>query len=127
VIGVQVGEDHSFHVVRTDAESAELRTDFLLTFNAERHFPTHVRMQGLAGVEQMHPLARVDDDDAFRMIDDPRIRRQPSGPVRVGEHPEPSSHSASAPFDLRGLDPDRARSDCVDLHALTVTFRTMSG
>src|SRR5471032_1696698 len=86
-------------------------------------------MKGLAGFEQMRSLARIDHDHAFRMVDDPRVRREPSGPVSVGEDPEPSSQSASPPLDLRGLDPDRAGLNGMQLHALTAidSFTTAAG
>ena len=54
----------------------------------------------------MGPLARVDDDDALRMVDYPGVRGEPFGPVSISEDREPSSQPASAPFDLRSLDPD---------------------
>ncbi len=64
----------------------------------------------------MRALPGIDHDDAFGMIDDPCIGRQPSGPVPIGKNRKPSRQSVSAPFDLRGLDPDKAGLDGVHLH-----------
>jgi hypothetical protein len=84
-------------------------------------------MQGRAGFEQMRPLARIDHDHAFGMVDHPRIRREPSGPLAVPEHRKPSSQSASVPFDLCALDPDGAGLDGMELHAFTTIERTIAG
>ena len=46
VIDVQVGEDDPFHVARPDAQSAQLRTDFLIALDLKPHLPAPVRMQG---------------------------------------------------------------------------------
>src|SRR5262245_6041988 len=84
-------------------------------------------MPGLGGFEQMRRLTGIHNDHAFRMIDDPRIRGQPFCPVLVAEYRETSSQSASAPFDLRSLDADRAGLNCEDLHAASTIERTRSG
>ena len=73
-------------------------------------------MQRLAGFQEMRALPGIDHDDAFGMIDDPCIGRQPFGPVPIGKNRKPSRQSVSAPFDLRGLDPDKAGLDGVHLH-----------
>src|ERR1022692_2813698 len=94
-----------WHVTHFDEEAEDIDWTNQPTVDAKRHFPSNVRMERFAGLEQMRPLARVHHDHAFRMVDDPRIRGEPSGPVSVGEYPEPSSQAESPPLDLRGLDP----------------------
>jgi len=113
VIYVQMSEDDPFHIARPDAERAQLRTDFLITVDAKRNFPSDVGVKRLAGFEQMRSLARIDHDNAFWVIDDPSVRWEPFGPSPVGENGEPSSYSASAPFDLRALYSDGAGLDGV--------------
>jgi hypothetical protein len=81
VIDVQVREHNLLHVARFDTECAKLRTDLLLTLDTKIRFPSNVGMKGLGAVEQIRPLARVDDNHAFRMVDDPRIGREPPGPA----------------------------------------------
>ena len=70
-------------------------------------------MERFAGLELMRPLARVHHDHAFGMVDDPRIRGEPSSPPSVREHSEPALQSASVPLDLRAFDPDGAGLDGV--------------
>jgi hypothetical protein len=127
VVDVQMGQDDASYITGPDAEGAQLRPDLLITLDTKRHFPSNVGMERLAGLEQMRPLARIHHDHAFRVGDDPRTRREPSRPLPVREHSEPSSQSASAPLDLRALDPDGAGSDGMELHALTTIDRTISG
>ena len=38
---VQMGEDDPFHVTRPDADRAQLRTDFLITVDPKRNFPSY--------------------------------------------------------------------------------------
>src|SRR6185295_3602632 len=95
--------------------------------DSECDFPSHVGMQGLAAFQQVCPLARIDHDHTFRMVDDPGIRWKPVGPVRVAEYREPASQPAPPPFDLCGLDPDRARLDRVEFHAASRIDRTIRG
>ena len=127
MIGVQVGEDDAFHISRPDAKSAQLRTDFLITLDSKCHVPSQIGMQGPAAFEEVGSLARIDHDHTFLMINHPGIRRKPSGPVSVQKHSEPSSQSASASFDLRGLDPDGAGLDRVELQAFATIDRTICG
>jgi hypothetical protein len=72
--------------------------DFLLDIGVKR----------LAAFNQMHALARIDHDDAFPAVDEPRVCRKPLGPVWVGENREPPSQAGSSPLDMRGLYPDGA-------------------
>src|SRR4029453_4885188 len=101
VVDVQMGEHDFFHISGADASCAELRTDFLLAFEAKLDEPPVVRMKRSDALEQMHPLPGIYDDHAFRMIDHPCVRRQPVGPVPIGEHPETSSQAAAPAFHLR--------------------------
>src|SRR6266478_1131164 len=64
----------------------------------------------------MRTLPGVDHDDAFRMIDDPCVSRQPAGPVPVGKNRKPPRQAVPLPFDLRGFDPDEPRLNGVDFH-----------
>jgi hypothetical protein len=91
VIAVQVCEDDSFHISRPNAHGPQLRTDFLIALDSKRDFPSHVGMQGLTALQQMSPLARIDHDHPFRMVDDPGIRWKPYGPVPILEYRETSS------------------------------------
>src|SRR5262245_2934624 len=120
-------EHDLFDIPRSDAERAQLRANFLLMLDAKLHFPSVVGMQGPGAVEQMRPLTRIDDDDAFGVIDDPRKGGQPIGPVPVGEDRKPASQPASPSLDLRGLDANRAGLDRVEVHTPSTIDRTMSG
>jgi hypothetical protein len=73
-------------------------------------------MKRRAGREQMHSLTRIDHDDAFPMVNDPRVCGEPFGPGPVGENGEPSRYSVPPPLDLDALDPDPAGLDGVHLH-----------
>jgi hypothetical protein len=106
MVDVQMGQDDPFYITGPYAEGAQLRTYLLVTVDAKRHFPSNVRMERSAGLEQMRPLARVHHDHAFRMVDDPRIRGEPSSPLLVREHTEPASQPASVPLDLCAFDPN---------------------
>src|SRR6266704_6132071 len=64
----------------------------------------------------MRTLPGVDHDDAFRMIDDPCVSRQPAGPVPVGKNRKPPRQAVPLPLDLRGLDPDEPGLNGEDLH-----------
>src|SRR5216684_3241396 len=64
----------------------------------------------------MRTLPGVDHDDAFRMIDDPCVSRQPAGPVPVGKNRKPPRQAVPLPLDLRGLDPDEPGLNGVDFH-----------
>src|SRR6266513_3659721 len=64
----------------------------------------------------MRTLPGVDHDDAFRMIDDPCVSRQPAGPVPVGKNRKPPRQAVPLPLDLRGLDPDEPSLNGEDLH-----------
>src|SRR3981189_550403 len=64
----------------------------------------------------MRTLPGVDHDDAFRMIDDPCVSRQPAGPVPVGKNRKPPRQAVPLPLDLRGLDPNEPGLNGVDLH-----------
>src|SRR6266478_10248496 len=64
----------------------------------------------------MRSLPGVDHDDAFRMIDDPCVSRQPAGPVSVGKNRKPPRQAVPLPLDLRGLDPDESSLNGEDLH-----------
>src|SRR3954470_18219552 len=96
-------------------------TDFLFALETKLHLPSVIRMQRSPGFEQMHALARVDDDHAFRMFDGPGVRGKRVRPLPIGQHRQPASQRASPAFHLRGLDLNRAGLDGVDLHALTAT------
>jgi hypothetical protein len=74
VIGMQMREDDARGISRSDAEGAQLRTDLLFVLDTKYHFPSVIGMQRSAGFEQVHTLAGVDDDHAFRMFNDPGIR-----------------------------------------------------
>lgn len=73
MIGMQMREDDACDVSQSNAEGAQPRTDFLFALAMKRHFPSVIRMQRSTGFEQVHALAGVDDDHAFRMFDDPGI------------------------------------------------------
>src|SRR5882757_10645304 len=64
----------------------------------------------------MRTLPGVDHDDAFRMIDDPCVSREPAGPVPVGKNRKPPRQAVPLPLDLRGLDPDEPGLNGEDLH-----------
>src|ERR1019366_7334340 len=96
--------------------SAQLRTDLLFAVDAERDFPSDIRVKRLAGFEQVRALPGVDHDDAFGMIDDPCVGRQPFGPVCVSKNREPPPQTVSLPLDLRGLDPDEPGLDGMYFH-----------
>src|SRR6266852_8658570 len=64
----------------------------------------------------MRTLPGVDHDDAFRMIDDPCVSRQPAGPVPVGKNRKPPRQAVPPPLDLRGLDADEPGLNGEDLH-----------
>jgi hypothetical protein len=113
VVDVQMGQDDASYITGPDTEGSQLRTDLLVTVDAKRHFPSNVGMKRFTGLEQMRPLTRIHHDHAFGMVDDPRIRGEPSGPLSVREHSEPASQSASASLDLRAFDPDGAGLDGV--------------
>jgi hypothetical protein len=83
VIHVQVGQNDRLHISRSDAEGAQLRTNLLFALNSERDFPSHIRVKRPRAFAQVRPLAGIDDDDALRMLDCPRIGRQPFGPARI--------------------------------------------
>jgi len=121
VIGMQMREDDARGISRSDAEGAQLRTDLLFVLDTKYHFPSVIGMQRSAGFEQVHTLAGVDDDHAFRMFNDPGIRGKPLCPLPIVQHRQPSTQPASPAFHLRSLDPDGAGLDGVDLHALTPT------
>jgi hypothetical protein len=91
VIHVQVGEDDLFHIARSDAHRAELRTDFVVALDPKHHFPSNIWVKRMRALKEMCSLAGVDDDHALWMVDDPCIRRKPVGPVFVDEYPEPSA------------------------------------
>src|SRR5580658_8196909 len=75
----------------------------------------------------MRPLPRIHHDHAFWVFDDPRIRREPTGPLSVPEHSEPPSQPSPSPLDLCALNPDRAGLKGMELHALTAIDRTILG
>jgi hypothetical protein len=106
VVDVQMGQDDTPYIAGPDAEGTQLGTDLLFTVDPKRHFPSNVGMERFARLEQMRSLSCIYHDHAFRMVDDPGIRREPSGPLMVREHTEPALESASAPLDLRAFDPD---------------------
>src|ERR1019366_3652277 len=116
MVHMQMGQDDPFHIARTDAERAQLRTDLLFALDAERDFPSDIRVKRLAGFEQVRALPGVDHDDAFGMIDDPCVGRQPFGPVCVSKNREPPPQTVSLPLDLRGLDPDEPGLDGMYFH-----------
>src|SRR6195256_5258833 len=64
----------------------------------------------------MRTLPGVDHDDAFRMIDDPSVSREPAGPVPVGKNRKPPRQAVPLPLDLRGLDPDEPGLNGENLH-----------
>src|SRR3981189_2924035 len=99
MVHMQMGENDPLHIARSDAERAKLRTDLLFALDAKRHFPAEVGVKRLAGFQQMRALPGVDRDDAFGMIDDPYIGRQPIGPVPIGENCEPPRKAMSLPLD----------------------------
>src|SRR6188474_1220088 len=75
----------------------------------------------------MRSLPGIDHDHAFGMVDEPHVGRKPLRPVLIGEDRESSSRSASPPFDLGGLDPNRTGLNGVEVHARSTTERTTSG
>ena len=115
-VNMQMGQDDFFDVAWPDAKPAQLRPYFLFTLKFKRDFPSHVGMQRFARFKQMCPLAGIDHDDTVRMVDDPRINRQPLGPVPVGKDGELARQSVPAAFDLRGFCSDEAGLDGVNLH-----------
>ena len=126
VIDVQVREDDAFDIEASDAQRAQLWTDFLFAFETKRDLPSMIGMQRPARFEQMHARTRVDDDHALRMVDDPGIRRQPACPVPVGHQAQSSSQTTSPAFHLRWFDPHATGLDRVELHAFTRIDRTTS-
>jgi hypothetical protein len=72
-------------------------------------------------------LASVDDDRAFRMIDQPCVRRQPSCPLPIAKDGEPPAEAAPSPADLSCLDPNCTGLDCVELHAFSAIERSTAG
>jgi pimeloyl-ACP methyl ester carboxylesterase len=127
VIDVQVGEDDACDISRSNAERAQLWTDFLLALETKRHLPSVIGMERSAGFVQVHPLAGVDDDDAFGMLDDPGIGWKPGCPVLIGHDREPAPQPASTALRLRRLDPNGAGPNGVEFHAFTKIARTTSG
>src|SRR5262249_26813236 len=99
----------------------------LIPLDLKRHLPSPVRMQGFGAFQQVCSLSRIHDDHAFRVLEDPCVRRKPLCPVVIGEYRELTSQPAPATLDLRGLDPDRAGLDGVDLHTCLAIDPTMSG
>ena len=75
VVNVQMSENDPFDIARAHAKGTQLRTDLLLGLDPERNFPTEIRMQRLAGLEQMRTLPAVDHDHAFAAVDGPCIGR----------------------------------------------------
>jgi hypothetical protein len=127
VIDMEMRENDSFHVEWSYGECTQLRADLLILFDPKRHFPSPVRMQGFGAFEQMCSLARIHDDHAFRVLDDPCVRRKPLRPAAISKYREPASQPAPSALDLRGLDTDRAGLDGVDGHTFLAIDPTTSG
>ena len=104
VIHVQMREDHPLHVARRDADCAQLRSHFLLGFDAGRDFPADIGVQRFGAFEQVRALSGIDHDNTVGMVDYPRIGGQPVGPGCISEDREPSRQAPPAPFDLGAFD-----------------------
>src|SRR5438445_114930 len=81
-----------------------------------RDFPSSKGMIRRPCFEQMRSLASVDYDDTFLVLDRPSVRRQPLGPVPVGENGKPSCQPVSLSLDLRTFYFDQAGLDCMNTH-----------
>ena len=119
MIHVQMRKHNALYITRADTEIPQLRPNLLFTLNPKGDFPSQVRMEGLACLEKMRSLTSIDYNDAVAMLDDPRIGGKPVSPIAICENGQPSRQSVSAPFDLRGLDPDEAGLNGIYLHTGT--------
>jgi hypothetical protein len=106
----------TFVTSRGPTPSAQLRPYLLFRFDAKRDLPAAIGMQRTRLLEQMRALSGIDDDQAILMLDQPGIGRQPAGPIAIGGDGQHAKGIRSAPFNLRGLDPNPAGLNGMHLH-----------
>lgn len=116
MIHVQMGENDLFHITRSNAQRTQLGTDFFFPIDSKNDFPSGKGMVRRPCFEQMRSLASVDYDDTFLVLDRPSVRRQPLGPVPVGENGKPSCQPVPVSLDLRTFYFNEAGLDCVNTH-----------
>lgn len=118
MVEVQMGEDDRAHGSRIEAQPLELRPDLVLGRDPEAHAVAVVRVPArqVARLEDPRRLPGVDDDRPARVLDDPRVDRQPVRPLAVAQGVEPPPGSARHRLELAALDPDQAGLEGVDLH-----------
>jgi hypothetical protein len=116
--GVEVGEHDAPDIARADAELLQLRADLLLGLDvlADGEAEERLPAREVAGLGDAGGLARVDDDDAFGVLDREGVDRQRLGPLAIEqrvEQPPPAVANALAPARRQR---DGARLDRMDVH-----------
>ena len=116
---MQMRKHNALYITRADTEIPQLRPNLLFTLRSERRLPIAGTDGGTCLFEKMRSLTSIDYNDAVAVLDDPRIGGKPVSPIAICENDQPSRQSVSAPFDLRGLDPDEAGLNGIYLHTGT--------
>src|SRR5215212_3750550 len=118
MICMEVCQDECFDVFLRDSHTSKLRADFILRANVHAKRTTVVRMpvRIVIRVGTLRCLPRIDDNDAFWMVDYPRVDGQPLGPSGVSKD---SNQPTRLPDAVCRLNVDRARLNGmdVDLHS----------
>jgi hypothetical protein len=101
VIGVQVSEDDLANITGCNAKATKLRSYLVVWTNGEANCKPKERMptRKVAFLGGAGCFASIDDDDAFRMLDDPGVDGKRLNPFFVGENIEEALNSL-APTDL---------------------------
>src|SRR5215217_2059486 len=116
VVRVQVGQHHPARLVGIKPAIRELRTNLLLWLDSFLYAAPVVRVPGgeVARIGNAGRLPGVDDDQTFRVLDDPGVDGQPSTPGHAREGAQPPQRPVPFAADLVGPDADGTRLDRVD-------------
>src|SRR5829696_5997424 len=119
VVGVQVGQHHPAHLAGIQPAIFELWTDLLLWLDSFLYAAPVVRVPAgeVARVGDAGRLPGIDDDEPFRVLDDPGVNRQPIAPGDAGVGAQQPQRPVAFASDLVGPDADATRLDRMDANA----------
>ena len=87
MIAVHMGHDNPAHVIRIEADLAELHAGFLVSCDPATFAGLHERMPPglITWIVGMRAFTSVDQQKAFRMFHKPAVDGQPLGPLAVAQ------------------------------------------
>ncbi|HSL64457.1 MAG TPA: hypothetical protein VK874_07330 [Gaiellaceae bacterium] len=118
VIGVQVRQHDAVDVLRREADALELRPDLLLRLDPLADAEAEVRVPPgeVAALSDSGGLARVDEQQALRVLDEERVDRQRLGPPAVEHRVHEAALAGADALALARLDRNGSGLDRVDVH-----------